>query len=78
MRVFFLQLCILVFHQFFAGPCVIRVIDPRTRVCRTITLPTAYYVPGAAFNLFAVQAAQAHGLAVHFDTLVAGYYGSVR
>jgi hypothetical protein len=61
-----------------AGPCVIRVIDPHTRVCRTINLPMAYYVPGAEFNLFTVQAAQSHGLAVHFDTLAAGYYGSVR
>ncbi len=61
-----------------AGPCSISVIDPRTRVSRTITLRLAYYVPGAAFNLFAVQAAQDHGLAIHFDDLVDGYYGTVR
>jgi hypothetical protein len=61
-----------------AGPCSIRVIDPRTRVSRSIILRLAYYVPGAAFNLFAVQAAQAHGLAIHFVNLVDGYYGSVR
>ena len=61
-----------------ADSCSIRVIDPRTQVSRTIILRLAYYVPGAAFNLFAVQAAQAHGLAVHFDHSVEGYYGSVR
>jgi hypothetical protein len=61
-----------------AGPCSIRVIDPRTRVSRSIILQLAYYEPGAAFNLFSVQVAQAHGLAIHFDNLVDGYYGSVR
>ena len=65
-------------HSAAAGPCEIQVIDPRTGVCRLIHLPIAYYVPGAAFNLFAVQAAQQHGLAVHFDPLIAGYHGSVR
>jgi hypothetical protein len=61
-----------------AGPCIIPVIDPRTRACKFIHIKLAYFVPGVAFNLFAVQDAQLHNLAVHFDTLVPGYYGSVR
>ena len=61
-----------------AGPCSVSVINPFTRKVSVIRLPCAYYVPGAAFNLFSVQGGQQLGFAIHFDAQVAGYAGTIR
>ena len=41
-----------------AGPCSVRVVNPFNRKVSIIHLKRAYYVAGAAFNLFSIQGGQ--------------------
>ena len=61
-----------------AGPVSVRVVNHFTRKVSIIHLKCAYYVTGAAFNLFSVQDGQQTGLAIHFDAQFSGYSGTIR